>query len=150
MEKIVAYKVITGARMLDADGDGLEFMVNNSIKDGWQPFGSVNMVVFENKRPEWNKSIMVMHRSQAMVKYEGAAAAVVVTEKSSFDVILVNCGANKLEVIKIIKEITGQGLKEAKDIVDGAPNLVKKGISMAEAEDLAYKLKEAGAEVQIE
>ena len=63
-------------------------MVNNAINEGWQPLGGIHEVIFENKRPEWNKSIMVMHRSQAMVKYEGAAAAVVVTEKSSFDVIL--------------------------------------------------------------
>ena len=76
----------------------------------------------------------------------GAAAA---EEKSSFDVILVNGGASKLGVVKVVKELTGLGLKEAKDLVDGAPKAVKEGISKAEADDLAAKLKEAGAEVEI-
>jgi large subunit ribosomal protein L7/L12 len=76
----------------------------------------------------------------------GAAAA---AEKSAFDVILVNGGASKLGVVKIVKEMTGLGLKEAKDLVDGAPKPVKEGISKAEADDLAAKLKEAGAEVEI-
>ena len=76
----------------------------------------------------------------------GAAAA---EEKSSFDVILVNGGASKLGVVKVVKEMTGLGLKEAKDLVDGAPKPVKEGISKAEADDLAAKLKEAGAEVEV-
>lgn len=71
----------------------------------------------------------------------GAAAA---EEKTSFDVILVSGGASKLGVVKIVKELTGLGLKEAKDLVDGAPKAVKEGISKAEADDLAAKLKEAG------
>lgn len=75
----------------------------------------------------------------------GAAAA----EKTAFDVILKNAGASKLNVVKIVKELTGLGLKEAKELVDGAPKNVKEGISKAEAEDLAAKLKEAGAEVEI-
>jgi large subunit ribosomal protein L7/L12 len=76
----------------------------------------------------------------------GAAAA---EEKTSFDVILVNGGASKLTVVKIVKELTGLGLKEAKDLVDGAPKPVKEGVSKVEADDLAAKLKEAGAEVEI-
>ncbi|NDA62978.1 MAG: 50S ribosomal protein L7/L12 [Chitinophagia bacterium] len=76
----------------------------------------------------------------------GAAAA---EEKTSFDVILVNGGASKLTVVKVVKELTGLGLKEAKDLVDGAPKAVKEGVSKAEADDLAAKLKEAGAEVEI-
>ena len=76
----------------------------------------------------------------------GAAAA---EEKTSFDVILVNGGASKLTVVKVVKELTGLGLKEAKDLVDGAPKPVKEGVSKAEADDLATKLKEAGAEVEI-
>jgi large subunit ribosomal protein L7/L12 len=76
----------------------------------------------------------------------GAAAA---EEKTSFDVILVSGGASKLGVVKIVKELTGLGLKEAKDLVDGAPKAVKEGISKAEADDLAAKLKEAGAEVEV-
>lgn len=76
----------------------------------------------------------------------GAAAA---AEKTSFDVILVSGGASKLNVVKIVKELTGLGLKEAKDLVDGAPKPVKEGVSKAEADELVAKLKEAGAEVEI-
>jgi large subunit ribosomal protein L7/L12 len=76
----------------------------------------------------------------------GAAAAV---EQSEFDVILKHAGAGKLQVVKVVKDLTGLGLKEAKDLVDGAPKAVKEKISKAEAEDIAAKLKEAGAEVEI-
>ena len=76
----------------------------------------------------------------------GAAAA---EEKTSFDVILKSGGASKLNVVKIVKELTGLGLKEAKDLVDGAPKAVKEGISKAEADELAAKLKDAGADVEI-
>jgi large subunit ribosomal protein L7/L12 len=76
----------------------------------------------------------------------GAAAA---EEKTSFNVILKNGGASKLNVVKIVKDLTGLGLKEAKDMVDGAPKTVKENVSKAEAEDIAAKLKEAGAEVEI-
>jgi large subunit ribosomal protein L7/L12 len=77
----------------------------------------------------------------------GGAAAV--EEKTAFDVILVSGGASKLTVVKIVKELTGLGLKEAKDLVDGAPKPVKEGVSKSEAEEVANKLKEAGAEVEI-
>ncbi len=90
---------------------------------------------------------------------EPAAAAVVVAagggggeaaaEKTAFDVILVSGGASKLNVVKIVKDLTGLGLKEAKDLVDGAPKAVKEGVSKAEADDIAGKLKEAGAEVEV-
>ena len=76
----------------------------------------------------------------------GAAAA---EEKTAFDVILKSGGASKLNVVKIVKERTGLGLKEAKDLVDGAPKPVKEGISKAEADELAAKLKDAGADVEI-
>jgi large subunit ribosomal protein L7/L12 len=79
----------------------------------------------------------------------GAAAAPAAEEKTSFNVILKNGGANKLNVVKIVKDLTGLGLKEAKDLVDGAPKPVKEGVSKADAEALAAKLKEAGAEVEI-
>lgn len=76
----------------------------------------------------------------------GAPAA---EEKTSFNVILKAAGANKLNVVKIVKDLTGLGLKEAKDLVDGAPKPVKEGVDKATADDLAAKLKEAGAEVEI-
>jgi large subunit ribosomal protein L7/L12 len=78
-----------------------------------------------------------------------AAAAAVVEEKTAFDVILTAAGPNKLAVVKIVKDLTGLGLKEAKDLVDGAPKAIKEGISKADAEGLAAKLKESGAEVEI-
>jgi large subunit ribosomal protein L7/L12 len=76
---------------------------------------------------------------------EGGAAE----EKTSFDVILTSAGAAKLKVVKAVKELTGLGLKEAKDLVDGAPNPVKEGIAKDEAEGLKKQLEEAGAEVEI-
>ena len=75
----------------------------------------------------------------------GGAAA----EQTEFDVILTSAGAGKLQVVKVVKDLTGLGLKEAKELVDGAPKAVKEKISKAEAEDIAAKLKEAGAEVEI-
>jgi large subunit ribosomal protein L7/L12 len=76
-------------------------------------------------------------------------AAAAAEEKTAFDVILKNGGANKLNVVKVVKELTGLGLKEAKDLVDGAPKAVKEGISKADADALVAKLKEAGAEVEV-
>jgi len=77
----------------------------------------------------------------------GAAPAA--EEKTAFDVVLKAAGANKLNVVKIVKDLTGLGLKEAKELVDGAPKAVKQGVSKAEAEDLKAKLTEAGAEVEV-
>ena len=77
------------------------------------------------------------------------AAAAAEEEKTEFDVILAEAGATKMQVIKVVKEITGLGLKEAKAIVDGAPKAVKEKASKAEAEDIKKKLEEAGAKVEI-
>jgi large subunit ribosomal protein L7/L12 len=77
------------------------------------------------------------------------AAAEVVEEKTSFDVILKSAGANKLQVVKAVKELTGLGLKEAKDLVDGAPGELKKGVTKDEADALKKQLEEAGAEVEL-
>ncbi|MFM8913699.1 MAG: 50S ribosomal protein L7/L12 [Flammeovirgaceae bacterium] len=75
----------------------------------------------------------------------GAAAA----EKTNFDVVLKNPGANKLQIVKLVKELTGLGLKEAKDMVDGAPKTIKEGLPKDEAENLKKQLTEAGAEVEL-
>ncbi len=90
---------------------------------------------------------------------EPAAAAVVMSadgggaaaeeEKSSFDVMLKAAGANKLAIVKIVKELTGLGLKEAKDLVDGAPSAIKEGVDKATAEEAMAKLVEAGAEAEL-
>ena len=85
----------------------------------------------------------------AVVAGPAAAPAAAAEEKTAFDVILKNGGANKLNVVKVVKELTGLGLKEAKDLVDGAPKPVKEGISKADADALVAKLKEAGAEVEV-
>ena len=79
---------------------------------------------------------------------EGGAAAAV-EEKTAFNVVLKSGGASKLNVVKIVKDLTGLGLKEAKDLVDGAPKNIKEGISKTEAEEIANRLKEAGADVEI-
>ena len=78
-----------------------------------------------------------------------AGAEAAVEEKTSFDVILKSAGANKLAVVKLVKELTGLGLKEAKDMVDGAPSTIKEGVAKDEAEALKKQLTEAGAEVEL-
>ncbi len=78
-----------------------------------------------------------------------AAAAEAPAEKTSFDVILKSAGQSKLNVVKIVKDLTGLGLKEAKELVDGAPKPIKEGVDKATAEDLKAKLTEAGAEIEI-
>src|SRR5579863_827447 len=79
-----------------------------------------------------------------------SGAAPAAEEKTVFTVILKAAGANKLNVVKIVKDLTGLGLKEAKDLVDGAPKPVKEGVSKADADALVAKLKEAGAEVEVQ
>jgi len=79
----------------------------------------------------------------------GAAGGAAVAEKTAFDVILKSGGAQKLGVVKIVKDLTGLGLKEAKDLVDGAPKPIKEGIPKEEAEAIKKQLTEAGAEVEI-
>lgn len=79
----------------------------------------------------------------------GAAAAGAAEEKTEFDVILKDAGANKIQVIKVVRDATGLGLKEAKDLVDGAPKTIKEKASKEEAEDLKAKFTEAGAVVEL-
>ena len=85
----------------------------------------------------------------APVMVAGAGAADAADEKSEFDVVLVNSGAKKIGVIKVVREITGLGLKEAKALVDGAPETIKEGLAKDEAEALKAKLEEAGAAVEL-
>ena len=79
----------------------------------------------------------------------GGAAAGAAEEKSSFDVVLKEAGANKIQVIKVVRDATGLGLKEAKDLVDGAPKTVKENVKKEEAEELKAKFTEAGAVVEL-
>jgi large subunit ribosomal protein L7/L12 len=85
----------------------------------------------------------------AFAAMPGAGAAAAVEEKTEFDVILAAAGAEKIKVIKVVREITGLGLKEAKDLVEGAPKPVKEAVNKAESEELKKKLTEVGATVEI-
>ncbi len=85
----------------------------------------------------------------AVVVSGGAAGGDAAEEKTEFDVILKSAGASKLAVVKLVKDLTGAGLKDAKDMVDGAPTAIKEGISKDEAEALKKQLEEAGAEVEL-
>lgn len=85
----------------------------------------------------------------AVAPAAGGAVAPAAEEKTEFDVVLADVGSNKIAVIKAVREITGLGLKEAKDLVEGAPKAVKEGAAKAEAEDLKKKLEAAGAKVEL-
>ena len=85
----------------------------------------------------------------AAVAAPAAGAAAAAEEKTEFDVVLKSAGANKIAVIKVVRGLTGLGLKEAKEIVDGAPKTLKEGVSKDEADKIEAELKEAGAEVEI-
>jgi large subunit ribosomal protein L7/L12 len=85
----------------------------------------------------------------APVAAAAAGAAGGAAEKDSYEVVLTDAGASKINVIKVVREITGLGLKEAKDLVDGAPKSVKEALSKADAEDVKKKLEEAGAKVEL-
>jgi large subunit ribosomal protein L7/L12 len=112
----------------------------------------VNLTVKEvNELAKILKEEYGIEPAAAAVAVAGPAAgpAAAAEEKTAFDVILKAGGPNKLNVVKVVKELTGLGLKEAKDLVDGAPKPVKEGISKADADALVAKLKEAGAEVEV-
>jgi large subunit ribosomal protein L7/L12 len=85
----------------------------------------------------------------APVAAAGAAAAPAAEEKTEFDVVLASAGAEKIKVIKVVRELTGLGLKEAKEVVDGAPKTLKEGVAKEEAETIKAKLAEVGATVEI-
>ena len=84
-----------------------------------------------------------------VVAAAGAGEAAAAEEKDEFDVVLASAGASKVKVIKVVREITGLGLKEAKEVVDGAPKVIKEGVSKAEAEEIKAKLEAEGAEVTL-
>ena len=113
----------------------------------------VNLTVKEvNELAKILKDEYGIEPAAAAVAVAGPAAgpaAPAAEEKTAFNVILKAAGAGKLNVVKIVKDLTGLGLKEAKELVDGAPKPIKEGIPKAEAEDIANKLKEAGADVEV-
>ena len=87
--------------------------------------------------------------ASAPVMVAGAAAGAAAEEKTEFDVVLANAGASKVKVIKVVREVTGLGLKEAKALVDNAPKTLKEGVSKEEAEEMKAKLEETGATVEV-
>ena len=109
----------------------------------------LDLVALKNKiEEEWGITAaapMAMVAPGAAATGDGAAAE----EKTSFDVVLTAAGGQKIQVIKVVRAITGLGLKEAKDLVDGAPNPVKEGVAQDEAESIKSQLEEAGASVEV-
>lgn len=87
--------------------------------------------------------------ASAPVMVAGAAGGAAAEEKTEFDVVLANAGSSKVKVIKVVREITGLGLKEAKELVDNAPKTLKEGVSKEEAEEMKAKLEETGASVEV-
>jgi large subunit ribosomal protein L7/L12 len=110
----------------------------------------LDLVELKNKlEEEWGVTAaapVAVAAAGAPVGGDGAAAA---EEKTSFDVVLAGAGDKKIQVIKVVRAITGLGLKEAKDLVDGAPNAVKEGVAQDEADQIKAQLEEAGASVEV-
>ncbi len=110
-----------------------------------------NMTVLELSEfvEEFKTKFNVQAMAAPVAVAGGADDDAVVEEKDSFDVVLSSPGDKKIQVIKVVRELTGLGLKEAKDLVDGAPGTVKEGVSKADAESMKAKLEEAGAAVTL-
>ena len=121
---------LTTAEMIDAIKELSVLELNELVKACEEEFG-------------------VSAAAGVVVAAAGAADGAAAAEKDEFDVELVSAGASKVKVIKVVREITGLGLKEAKEVVDGAPKVVKEGVSKAEAEEIKAKLEEQGAEVNL-
>jgi large subunit ribosomal protein L7/L12 len=98
---------------------------------------------------ELEEELGVSAAAPVAVAAVAAGPAAAAEEKTEFNVVLANSGEKKIQVIKVVRELTGLGLKEAKDLVDGAPKNVKEGVSKAEAEEVKKKLEEQGAKVEI-
>ena len=98
---------------------------------------------------KWGVKAAPVAVAAAAAPAAGAAPAAAAEEKTEFTVVLKSGGGNKIGVIKVVREVTGLGLKDAKDLVDGAPKEVKAGVNKTEAQDIEKKLKEAGAEVEV-
>jgi large subunit ribosomal protein L7/L12 len=120
-----------------------------SKEDILEAVGSMTVMELNDLVKAFEEKFGVSAASFAAAGPAAGAAAAVVEEKTEFDVILTSCGANKVSVIKVVRAITSLGLKEAKDLVDGAPKPVKEGCPKAEAEDILKQLTEAGATAEI-
>jgi large subunit ribosomal protein L7/L12 len=128
-------------------------MASNAVDTVFDSLGSMTVLeLVELKKrieDEWGVTAaapMAVAAPGAVAAGDGAAAA---EEKTSFDVVLTGAGDKKIQVIKVVRAITGLGLKEAKDLVDGAPNPVKEGVAQDEADSIKAQLEEAGAGVEL-
>jgi large subunit ribosomal protein L7/L12 len=120
-----------------------------SKEDILEAVGSMTVMELNDLVKAFEEKFGVSAASFAAAGPGAGAAAAVVEEQTEFNVILTSCGANKVSVIKVVRAITGLGLKEAKDLVDGAPKPVKEGCPKAEADDILKQLLEAGATAEI-
>ena len=120
-----------------------------SKEDILEAVGSMTVMELNDLVKAFEEKFGVSAASMAVAAPGAGAAAAVVEEKTEFDVILLAAGEKKVEAIKVVRAATGLGLKEAKDLVDGAPKPVKEGISKADAEAAKKKLEEAGAKVEV-
>lgn len=116
-------------------------------EDILEAVGSLTVMELNDLVKAFEEKFGVSAAAAAVASSAGPAAAA--EEKTEFDVVLASAGDQKVGVIKVVRAITGLGLKEAKDIVDGAPKTIKEGVSKAEAEDIQKQLEEAGAKVEI-
>jgi len=120
-----------------------------SKEDILEAVGAMSVMDLNDLVKAFEEKFGVSAASMAVAAPGAGAAAAAVEEKTEFDVVLTAAGANKVNVIKVVRAITGLGLKEAKDLVDGAPKTVKEGCAKAEAEDIKKQLTEAGATVEV-
>ncbi|PSB91698.1 50S ribosomal protein L7/L12 [Candidatus Pandoraea novymonadis] len=111
--------------------------------------GSMSVMELNDLVKAFEEKFGVSAAALSVANTTGVAAAPVVEEQTEFDVILAEIGANKVSVIKAVREITGLGLKEAKDLVDGAPKVIKEGVDKTLSEEAKKKLEDAGAKVEI-
>ena len=122
----------------------------NAIADSLSALTVMEAAELVKKLEEkWGVSAAAVAVAAGPAAGAGAAAAAPAEEKTEFTVVLAAAGANKINVIKEVRAITGLGLKEAKDLVDGAPKVVKEGVSKADADTIKKKLEEAGAKVEV-
>lgn len=120
-----------------------------SKEDILEAIGAMSVMDLNDLVKAFEEKFGVSAAAVAVAAGPAAAGAAAAEEKTEFDVVLTETGANKVSVIKAVREITGLGLKEAKDMVDGAPKAVKEGASKAEAEEAKKKLEDAGAKAEL-
>ena len=120
-----------------------------SKEDILEAIGHLTLIVLNDLIKAFEEKFGVSAAAVAMAPAGGADTGAGTEEKTEFDVILTEAGAQKVAVIKVVRAVTGLGLKDAKDLVDGAPKPVKEGIPKAEADDIAKQLQDAGAKIEI-